>query len=572
MAGFRAVGPASTHISLLGTGPQTDFLGKLRQTARLQGNRRRPSHDQTRARGPPMTILPPTLGPLRTPAGNRVLSRQFLLVLCLGGGIGTFIALALYVTKTAYVSLLPLGLALVLSTAFVKNFRLYWFAIFLLSMQFMISKNLNDGLAVIDKLKIDYEIQNFTFQITVSDLVLLVLLAIWANDCMFHGKPMRFPPVTWLAVGYFGVSVLSLVGAASPYLGIVELSQQFKYFIVYLYAVNCLDSKSAIRVFAIVGVIILVAQAGVTVARFETGYLTPLTFGESFQDTDQIKDYLAVDRSDEGSVVRAYGTLASPGSTAHLCLMVLPFALFLCARNTMFGMRLVFTALTAFGLLGIVLTFTRVAYITIAVQCVLAFLIMVRDRLLKREEVILIVMLGLAGLAAATPKLYEQFTVREDSVSVRFLQYEATAKMILDHPFLGVGLNNGTGQKPKYANVTYNPYDPDTQFYLEPTHNFYLSLTSEIGVFGVLLFVAFFFKAALLAWRESRRSPDPEIRFFANVLVVVFCGVAVNGLMDPVLEYQVLELLWMYAGISLNLPRMAEGQETVGARPGYRAR
>jgi O-antigen ligase len=197
---------------------------------------------------------------------------------------------------------------------------------------------------------------------------------------------------------------------------------------------------------------------------------------------------------------------------------------------------------------------------------------MVRDRLLKREEVILIVMLGLAGLAAATPKLYEQFTVREDSVSVRFLQYEATAKMILDHPFLGVGLNNGTGQKPKYANVTYNPYDPDTQFYLEPTHNFYLSLTSEIGVFGVLLFVAFFFKAALLAWRESRRSPDPEIRFFANVLVVVFCGVAVNGLMDPVLEYQVLELLWMYAGISLNLPRMAEGQETVGARPGYRAR
>jgi hypothetical protein len=32
----------------------------------------------------------------------------------------------------------------------------------------------------------------------------------------------------------------------------------------------------------------------------------------------------------------------------------------------------------------------------------------------------------------------------------------------------------------------------------------------------------------------------------------------VNGLMDPILEYQVLELLWLYAGISLNLPRMAQ--------------
>ncbi len=73
---------------------------------------------------------------------------------------------------------------------------------------------------------------------------------------------------------------------------------------------------------------------------------------------------------------------------------------------------------------------------------------------------------------------------------MRFLQCEATAKMILDNPFLGVGLNNGTGQKPKDVSATYNPYDPDTQFYLEPTHNVYLSLASEIGVFGALLFVS----------------------------------------------------------------------------------
>ena len=82
-------------------------------------------------------------------------------MLCLGGGIGTLVALALYVTKTAYVGLLPLGLALVLPALLFKNFRLYWFAIFLLSLQFTISKNLNDGLAVIDKLKIDYTITEF---------------------------------------------------------------------------------------------------------------------------------------------------------------------------------------------------------------------------------------------------------------------------------------------------------------------------------------------------------------------------------------------------------------------------
>ncbi|MGB8898253.1 MAG: O-antigen ligase family protein, partial [Methylocella sp.] len=307
--------------------------------------------------------------------------------------------------------------------------------------------------------------------------------------------------------------------------------------------------------------------AGMTVARFETGYMTPLTFGETNQDLSEIEKYLAVDRSDEGSAIRAYGTLGSPGATLHLCLLVIPFALFLSAPNAMFGMRLAFAALTAFGLLGLVLTFTRVYFITAAVQIVLAFLIMIRDRMLRREEVTLIVLLGLAAVAAASPKLYEQFTVRTDSVSTRFLQYETATNMILDNPFLGVGLNNMTGQMPKYADVTYNQYDPDTQFYLEGTLNMYLSLAADIGVFGTLLFVAFFARATLLAWRQSRRSTDPEIRLVANALVVAFCGVAVNGLMDPLQEYQVLGLLWLYAGISLNLPGMAPGQETVDPRP-----
>jgi hypothetical protein len=493
-------------------------------------------------------------------------------MLCLACGIGTMVALGLYVTKAAYVTLLPLGLALMLPTLFLKNFRLYWLIIFLFSLQFSITKNLNDGLAVIHDLNIDYTIWSFTFDITATDLALLVLLAIWINDYLLHRKPMRFPRVTWLAVGYLGVCLLSTLGAASPYLGYVEIWRQIKCFIVYLFTVNCLDSKSAVRTLAIVGVLILVTQAGMTVARFETGYLTPLTFGETHQDLSEIERYLAVDRASDVFIERGFGTLESPGSTARLCMMVIPFALFLCVRNAMFGMRLAFAALTAFGVLGLVLTFDRVYYITTTLQIVLAFLIMIRDRMLKREEVVLIVLLGLAAAAAVSPKLYEQFTVREDSVSVRLLQYEATAKMILAHPFLGVGLNNGVGQMPKYVDVTYNRFDPNTQFYLEPTHNIYLSMASEIGVLGTLFFLAFFTTVAFLAWRQSRRSTDPEIRLVANAFVVVFCSVAVNSLMDPLGEYPVLVLLWLYAGLSLNLPGMAKDREKAAPKPGQRAR
>jgi O-antigen ligase len=173
----------------------------------------------------------------------------------------------------------------------------------------------------------------------------------------------------------------------------------------------------------------------------------------------------------------------------------------------------------------------------------------------------MVALVSLAVVAAATPMLRHQFSVRKESMSVRLHQYDTTFRMILDNPLLGVGLNNGTAEKPKYVTVTYNPYDPDTHFDLEPTHNTYLSLASEIGVIGAFLFVAFFTRVALTAWQHSRHSTDPEIKLVANALVVAFCGLAVNGLMDPLHEYPVLVLLWLYAGLSLNLEGMAQRVE-----------
>ena len=239
-------------------------------------------------------------------------------------------------------------------------------------------------------------------------------------------------------------------------------------------------------------------------------------------------------------------------------MLMIPFALFLCVPNTMFKRRWAFAALTVFSLVGLAFTFDRVYFITTTVQLVLVFFIMLRDRMMKRDEAIAILLIGLIAVVAVSPKLYEQFTVRQDSWTVRFLQYEAAANMIIAHPFLGVGLNNTMDQKRDYLNLTYYPNDPDTHFYQESTHNVYLSMASEIGVLATLLFVAFFANATVVAWRQSRESPDPEVRLAANALFVAFCSAALNSMMDPLAETPILTLLWLYAGISLNLYRMAQ--------------
>jgi hypothetical protein len=496
------------------------------------------------------------------PSGS--LAPGFFLLLCVGGAVGVVVSFGLYGTKMAYVALLPLGLAVLLPALLLKNFRLYWFAIFLLSLNFVVSKNLNDGVAVIEALKIEGLVTNFTFEITASDLVILILLGIWANDQMFHPRPLRFPPIGWMLIGYLAICLFSIIGTEFPYLGFVELTRQLKYFVVYLFALNCLDSKKAVRVLVAMAVAIMVIQAGMTVIRFGTGYMTPLTLADTRQDLAQITQYLTVDRSDPGSWVRAYGTLGSPGATIHLAMMAIPFGLFLCVRHGVFGRRWLFVGLTAFGILGLVLTFTRVYFILIAVQLVLAYFIMIRDRLLTRDEAVALAVLGLVALAAVSPKLYYHFTVREDSVSVRFLQYEASTKMILDYPLFGVGLNNEIVVKKDYNPMTYDPYDSNTQFDREAINNVYLSVMAEIGIVGALLFFGFFARIGWLAWRYSRRSPDPEVRLLAGAVVVALSGVAVTGWFDPLQqETSFLMLLWLYAGIVLNLPLMAEERPPV---------
>jgi O-antigen ligase len=238
--------------------------------------------------------------------------------------------------------------------------------------------------------------------------------------------------------------------------------------------------------------------------------------------------------------------------------MVIPFALLLSMRNPVFSHRLLFLGLTAFGMGSLLLTFTRAYFPTTAIQLAAAFLIGIRHRYLSRLEVLLLVVIGVAAVGAVAPKIYEQLAVRQDSVTVRMEQYKTAIAMIVDNPVFGVGLNNGTSVKERYVNVSYDKYDPDTQYYLEPTHNLYLSLTSEIGLIGSMLYFAFFFNVVLRTWRLSNTAVDPDLRFCANAILIAFAGLFVNSLYDPMHEDAPMTLMWMYCGIAFALARMAD--------------
>ena len=476
----------------------------------------------------------------------------------LGGGLGVMTALVLFATKPMVVALPIAGLLLVMPTFVIRDKPMYWLGVFLFALQFEIQKNLNDGLAVRDQLNIDYTLWHFTFQVHATDVILTVLLFYWYMDTVRRAQRPYFPRAGWLLIGFLGFCAMSLVAAPWPYLGLVEIWRQLKFFLVFLYIANNVNSKAQLRLIAIMAVAILAIQGAVTLFRYETGWMQHLAFGDARQDEDWMIQYLSVDRNDIGEQLRAFGTLGSPGSTLRLCLLVIPFTLLLSMRNPMFpNYRLLFLGVAAFSMGSLLLTFTRAYYLTTPIQVAAAVLVGIRHRYLSRMEVLLLSVLGLIAVGAAAPKVYEQMSVRQDSVTVRLQQYKATFDMIVDNPVFGVGLNNGTGMKERYVNVTFNEYDADTQFYLEPTHNLYLSLASEIGLIGTVLYFTFFAIVIARIWRVSNAT-DPDLRFFANALLVAFAGLIVNSLYDPMHEDAVMTMLWVYCGLAFALAKMAD--------------
>lgn len=111
----------------------------------------------------------------RFPRGTVPAALSFVL----GGTMGVVTALVLYVTKPLLVVLPIAGLLLVMPTFVTRDKRLYWFGVFLFTVQFEIQKNLNDALAVLDRLDVDYSLWHFTFELRATDLILMVLLYYW---------------------------------------------------------------------------------------------------------------------------------------------------------------------------------------------------------------------------------------------------------------------------------------------------------------------------------------------------------------------------------------------------------
>jgi putative inorganic carbon (HCO3(-)) transporter len=125
-------------------------------------------------------------------------------------------------------------------------------------------------------------------------------------------------------------------------------------------------------------------------------------------------------------------------------------------------------------------------------------------------------------------------------------------RMIGDNPLLGVGANNFTVVMPRYLTSEFRSE------FLYTVHNTYLLIWTEIGIAGLLAYLAFLLGTLRRGW-QCWRFGDPWLSPLALACMAGIAGHMLHQGVDIFSDRPIQQLLWLVAGLLAAMLRIGKG-------------
>lgn len=292
-----------------------------------------------------------------------------------------------------------------------------------------------------------------------------------------------------------------------------------------LLAMMSLREERLVRVFCFGMSVQAVFQAGVALAQYALRRELGLgMLGEEplvYQNIGIVQAY------------RATGTLGHPNVLAYFFEMLMPVLLGLALTRQPAGWRLWYGFTFLCSLVGVFVTLTRGAWLTIPVSTLIVLWLVYGRRIVRVKAAVMAVMIA-GGLLAtafyAWPIIEKRFTHTDYKSSGSRMPLNLAALSVIEkYPFVGVGLNN-FAERFKVEDTTGH-----TRMFLkfrQLVHNMYLWIATEVGLIGLAGYMGLFVTTIVVAFRVAPRAP-PVPR---AVLVGIAAGLLAHlqhGLFDP---------------------------------------
>lgn len=365
--------------------------------------------------------------------------------------------------------------------------------------------------------------------ITLTSIILLALYTLWfVRVSSRHGSVHLFPSVTIPFAVIVLWSGLSFLVATDPAYVVAVFPRALTAFLLFIYAANLLKSQEDIR-FVITCVAIAVAFCGILgICQHVAGTSLNLEFLGG-RETQRNIEYSRV------TISRVSGLFGDANNFAHLLSGVLPL-LFACALSIAgFGLRILCTVSFLFGLMSLVLTFSRGGLLALVTSLLLITIVSLKKHWRKKFPGSLahIIVIGLVAVVLMAPlfsRIVTRFTKDDYGAAYSRIPMALKAlKVIKREPLTGVGLGNYRVALPYFDS------SPEIGYKGLPmiVHNMYLCIAAELGVpaLGIFLWMSIlFFRQGIIALTSADRHKS----LFALGMLSGLAGIYFYGIFEDV--------------------------------------
>lgn len=258
-------------------------------------------------------------------------------------------------------------------------------------------------------------------------------------------------------------------------------------------------------------------------------------------------------------VGRVTSTFANPNVLGEYLVMVIPLLMIPLLTGKSAGTKLFGIALTGLGIVCLVFTWSRGAWLGFLVGMILLLLLSGTKTIAALLGVLLVSPLLFSFLpASVTGRFLSIGSLTDTSTNYRVGIWRSSLSMLEDWWYSGIG----TGC-PLFESV-FPIYSGRIE--AEHAHSLFLELFIEHGILGLLLFLGILFFAAKSFFSYLRKKTDPGEEGLKTASVVTFVGTVsflVQGLTDySWYNYRIFCFFWMLLALTAACRRTAASERT----------
>jgi hypothetical protein len=379
------------------------------------------------------------------------------------------------------------------------------------------------------------------------DFMLICLYVAWLYQAATgRSAPIRVSHVEVLALALIGWLFVSAVRGTNTPNSLNGALYFLRLYLIYVYVANNISGSRAVKLVLASLLLLLAVQSSVALVQYVTktnvGSLADLV-GETIGSLREVE--VAT-----GYLFRARGTLTTDTALAQWFDLLLPFTFsLLLTKRINRSTRASLLLLLGMGMVALILTFTRGAWVGSLAGMTVVVGMWLRNRWVRATNLLFVLSLvAIAGslMLPLTGLVRTRWSgTQQDSLAVRKNLNAAALEMIQQYPIFGVGWDNFAERAPAFG----VGFSWQQEGAIHKAHNLYLAFASEAGLPGLVIFLGLLLMVFHVAWNTLQMN-DPWSETLTIGILGSFVAVLVHGLVAwGLVTYSVFPLFWVLMGL-----------------------